>query len=329
MVTVSGATLTAIGGYALNLSGGTGERLISGIKGTGVFLGIRVANAGTSGAIIRSTELSGIGAGNAISVTGTSGPVEIAVAKLEGIANTDVSISGGTGSRDIINVVSSGRITVIGGSSASIAGDPRAAIDNSGIDVRDVAGPVRIDGTKTVRSGTSDGITITGGNSSRTISNVTSNGRIYVNGGSSATIIGDPTAVIYNPGIQVWSVAGPVRIEGTKTAGNGSGSGIYVNGGTGITISSLEIERTSNGIFVSGTSGTVDIAVAKIRGVEGNGIYVSGTPSVITIDGTTIDTANIGLSIDSNAGTRRLTVSGTTIRNLRSTGIVIVNSLNK
>jgi len=85
----------------------------------------------------------------------------------------------------------------------------------------------------------------------------------------------------------------------------------------------VEIGGTHTGISVSGTSEMVDITTAKIRGVEGNGINVSSTPSVITTDGTTIDTSDIGLYIGFSARTRRLTVSGTTIRNMRSTGIVI------
>jgi len=242
--------------------------------------------SGGAGITIRSTDMSGVTAGDAINIRNQSGPVDISIGKIEGVSGYGINYVGTTnGTIAITNITGNGRIYVEGGREASITGVPTATTGNGGIEVKNVAGGVSINGTKTARSGTGDGISITGGSSvtitdaqikvsgsddsisitggsgSRTISNVTSNGRVYVNGGSSATITNAEINGNYKGGIEVRDVVGLVRIDGNKTIGYDSDEkAILITGGSGT--------REVSGVTVIGEI-TVDAPASSAVRVSG------------------------------------------------------------
>ncbi|MHB8793845.1 MAG: beta strand repeat-containing protein, partial [Thermoleophilia bacterium] len=133
-------------------------------------------------------------------------------------------------------------------------------------------------------------------------------------------------------GAGIYISAGGATIEnstiGTVTSPNnsaGNAGGIYLTGGSGLSISGSTISYNvasshGGGIYATGTGGALSITGSTISynqaGLSGPGIYLTGKTVATTISGTTINnntSVQAGGGIYSNGSP--LSISGSTIRN--------------
>ncbi|MCL2381153.1 MAG: right-handed parallel beta-helix repeat-containing protein [Treponema sp.] len=282
----TGATASGI-----SVAGGTGERRISGVTGSGIRgTGISVSTANNSPVTVRGVNLRDVGS-IAVNVTGTPGIVEIADVEVHN-AGTGISVASGTGERRISGITGSG----IAGNGISVGTANNSPVTVRGVNLRDVsATAVNVTGTPGI-------VEI----ADVEVHNVGTGGThhgIRVGGGGT----------------------GERRISGV-TGSNIRGWGISVGAANNLlTVSGVNL-RDAGGVIVGANNSPVTVRGVNLRNIATAAVTVIGTPGIVEIADVELHnvgtgTTHHGIAIAGGIGERR--ISGVTGSGITGLGMSI------
>ncbi|MCL2601300.1 MAG: right-handed parallel beta-helix repeat-containing protein [Treponema sp.] len=327
-VTVNNIELSNLAGAGIHFSGGSGHRDIRNVTANGVKnTAISVNNSSS----LTMSEMNIQNSGG-ISASNVAGLVKISASRMENISGNGISITGGTGTRELSAITGN----TINGQAINVSAPASSTVTIQSVTMKDIflpkpnnqnisyndyskfnntpaisirGGIVKIEGSAVENVPSSGTFTVT--TEERSINMIINHRGIVINA-DTVTVSDTKASEIGNIGIDI--IGTTIRVDRNSSVTNTGGNGLSLNNtGAATVVENVTVTGAAgSSVRISGKSNNVTIS--GVHAKKGGGISVNSAGGV-SIANSSVEDSSSGVSVDSNSWSA-VAIAGVHVKNI-------------